>query len=261
MPTGCCHQLWRGGGPGLCILRGPSLLLICSPLHSLQVQGTQALRCQSHQQLQVDHSGLHWHRNHRGRGWGKQGNPPGGPWHDRATSLAGPTSVAGRSWHPAVPCTVWHLGLALWGHGLGAPPLPPSIRIPYCSPNVATPNVCWGHLCPVPCTGSYTRGQAGREKRAQERSQGCLALLWVISPCLPLLWCLAKGVARVAVPQVRGSSSGGVALAAAPVRRWPCPTSGWRGTCLSVRAVPSATGPAAASGGCRTGGVSGARPL
>lgn len=48
MPTGCRHQLRRGWGPGLRIPWDPSLILTCSPPCSLQVQGTQALCCQSH---------------------------------------------------------------------------------------------------------------------------------------------------------------------------------------------------------------------
>lgn len=39
----------------------PMGTITAPPSCSLQVQGTQALRCQSHQQLQVDNLGLHRH--------------------------------------------------------------------------------------------------------------------------------------------------------------------------------------------------------
>lgn len=66
---GRCPWPW-GWGPS-------SLFLLFLP--SVQVQGPQALRRAGHQQLQVDHAGLHRHGNHRGRG---RGEPAGGPsWH------------------------------------------------------------------------------------------------------------------------------------------------------------------------------------
>lgn len=73
----CEGQHPGGGDMGRCPRPrgwGPSSLFLLF-LPSVQVQGPQALRRARHQQLQVDHAGLHRHGNHRGRG---RGEPAGG---------------------------------------------------------------------------------------------------------------------------------------------------------------------------------------
>lgn len=69
MATGCGDStVTSSGGVGDqgCASHGdcPRCSPAPPPPRSLQVQGTQALRRQSHQQLQVDDPGFHRHRNH-----------------------------------------------------------------------------------------------------------------------------------------------------------------------------------------------------
>lgn len=102
---------------------GPSSLSLLF-LPSVQVQGPQALRRPGHQQLQVDHAGLHRHGNHRGRG---RGEPAGGPSRQghlpRVVRVpGGDTGCPGEG--GATPAPWWHAGdartLSAGGH---APPV------------------------------------------------------------------------------------------------------------------------------------------